>query len=75
MSAYEKITPPQNGEKIVKNKDGKLIVPNNPIIPYISGDGIGPEIMAAMKIVVDAAVKKAFAGQKEIVWFEIFAYY
>ncbi|NHJ85773.1 MAG: isocitrate dehydrogenase (NADP(+)) [Asgard group archaeon] len=73
MSAYEKITPPKNGEKIVKNKDGKLIVPNNPVIPFISGDGIGPEIMDAMKIVVNAAVKKAFDGKKEIVWFEIFA--
>lgn len=73
MSTYEKIIPPKNGEKITKDKDGKLIVPDNPIIPYIAGDGIGPEIMNAMIAVVDAAVKKAYQGKKEIVWFEIFA--
>ncbi|NHJ49977.1 MAG: isocitrate dehydrogenase (NADP(+)) [Asgard group archaeon] len=73
MSTYEKIVPPKNGVKITRAKDGKLIVPDNPIIPYIAGDGIGPEIMDAMRAVVDAAVKKAYKGKKEIVWFEIFA--
>ena len=73
MVSYEKIIPPKNGEKITKNKDGKLIVPDNPIIPYIEGDGIGPEIMQAMRLVVDAAVKKAYNNKREVVWFEIFA--
>lgn len=73
MSSYEKITPPKEGEKIRKDKKGKIIVPDQPIIPYITGDGIGPEIVAAMRKVVDAAVEKAYNGKKEIVWFEIFA--
>ena len=73
MSSYEKISPPKKGDKITKDKNGKLIVPENPIIPYIAGDGIGPEIMEAMRRVVDAAVKKAYKGKREIVWFEIFA--
>ncbi|NHJ05913.1 MAG: isocitrate dehydrogenase (NADP(+)) [Candidatus Heimdallarchaeota archaeon] len=65
--------PPKEGEKITKDNKGNLIVPNNPIIPYIAGDGIGPEIMAAMRKVVDAAVKKTFQDKKKIIWFEIFA--
>ena len=73
MSSYEKITPPETGAKITKDANGKLVVPDQPIIPYIAGDGIGPEIMEAMRKVVDAAVKKAYGGKKEIIWFEIFA--
>ncbi|MBD3191086.1 MAG: isocitrate dehydrogenase (NADP(+)) [Candidatus Heimdallarchaeota archaeon] len=73
MTKYEKLTPPENGEKITRNEAGKLIVPDKPIIPYIAGDGIGPEIVSAMRQVVDAAVEKAFDNQREIVWFEIFA--
>jgi isocitrate dehydrogenase len=73
MTQYEKITPPETGEKITKDKAGKLIVPDQPIIPYIAGDGIGPEVVAAMRKVVDAAVEKTFNGKKKIVWFEIFA--
>jgi isocitrate dehydrogenase len=73
MSKYEKLTPPTNGEKITKDKVGNLIVPDKPIIPYIAGDGIGPEVVEAMRAVVDAAVKKAYNGKKEIIWFEIFA--
>ncbi|NHK30222.1 MAG: isocitrate dehydrogenase (NADP(+)) [Asgard group archaeon] len=65
--------PPKKGEKITKDKNGNLVVPNNPIIPYIAGDGIGPEIMNAMRVVVDASVKKAYKGKKEIIWFEIYA--
>ena len=73
MSSYEKLTPPTKGEKITKDKDGNLIVPDNPIIPYIAGDGIGPEVVDAMRVVVDAAVKTAYKGKKEIIWFEVFA--
>ncbi|TET27699.1 MAG: isocitrate dehydrogenase (NADP(+)) [Candidatus Heimdallarchaeota archaeon] len=73
MSSYEKLTPPTNGEKITRDKDGNLIVPDNPIIPYIAGDGIGPEVVDAMRVVVDAAIKTAYKGKKEIIWFEVFA--
>ncbi|MBN1328214.1 MAG: isocitrate dehydrogenase (NADP(+)) [Candidatus Heimdallarchaeota archaeon] len=73
MTAYEKVTPPHEGKKITKDKNGKLIVPDKPIIPYISGDGIGPEVVSAMKSVVDAAVKKAYNDKKAIIWFEVFA--
>ncbi|NPE07378.1 MAG: isocitrate dehydrogenase (NADP(+)) [Asgard group archaeon] len=73
MNSYEKLTPPTNGEKITKDKDGNLIVPDKPIIPYIAGDGIGPEVVDAMRTVVDAAVKTAYKGKKEIIWFEIYA--
>lgn len=73
MSSYEKLTPPTNGEKITRDKDGNLIVPDKPIIPFIAGDGIGPEVVDAMRVVVDAAIKAAYKGKKEIIWFEIFA--
>ncbi len=54
-------------------KDGKLIVPNNPTIPFIEGDGTGPDIWAASVCVMDAAVEKAYNGQKKINWMEVFA--
>lgn len=73
MSSYEKLTPPTNGEKITRDKNGNLIVPDKPIIPFIAGDGIGPEVVNAMRVVVDAAIKTAYKGKKEIIWFEIFA--
>lgn len=60
------------GEKITF-KDGKPITPDRPIIPFIEGDGIGADIWRASKRVFDAAVKKAYAGKREIVWFEVFA--
>ncbi len=60
------------GEKIrVENE--KLVVPDNPIIPFIEGDGIGPDITRAMKIVVDGAVEKAYGGKRKIIWKEIYA--
>jgi len=61
-----------NGTKI-QFTDGRLIVPNDPIIPFIEGDGIGPDIWAASVRVIDAAVEKAFGGQKRIVWKEVLA--
>ncbi|MEO0139147.1 MAG: isocitrate dehydrogenase (NADP(+)) [candidate division WOR-3 bacterium] len=60
------------GEKI-KVIDGKLVVPNNPIIPYIEGDGTGPEIMASVRAVLDAAVEKAYKGERKIYWKEVLA--
>ena len=61
-----------NGEKIIKDGD-KLIVPDMPVIPFIEGDGTGPDIWKAAQSVIDAAVQKAYAGKKKIKWLEVFA--
>ena len=61
-----------NGEKITL-VNGKLTVPNNPIIPFIEGDGTGPDIWKASVAVVDAAVEKAYGGKKKIEWLEVLA--
>ncbi|MEJ2610122.1 MAG: NADP-dependent isocitrate dehydrogenase [Candidatus Thiodiazotropha sp.] len=71
--AYDKIEIPSTGEKITVVANGALNVPNNPIIPYIEGDGIGVDITPVMKKVIDAAVEKAYSGEKKIAWMEIFA--
>jgi isocitrate dehydrogenase len=71
--AYKHIKVPSSGEKIRVNQDCSLTVPDNPIIPYIEGDGIGIDITPVMLKVVDAAVKKAYGGKKKIVWMEMFA--
>ena len=68
-----KITPPANGEKIIINSDGARQTPDNPILPFIEGDGIGADITPVMRRVVDAAVKNAYGGKREISWMEIFA--
>ena len=60
-----------NEGKIVKNDDGSLNVPDTPIIPFIEGDGIGPDIWRAASLVMDNAVEKAFAGQRRIAWLEV----
>lgn len=70
--AYEKITPPAGG-KITVNENGSINVPDNPVIPRIVGDGIGPDISSATETVINAAVKKAFGGKKNIVWFDVYA--
>ena len=66
---YQKVKPPEEGEKI-RYEDGKLIVPDNPIIPYIEGDGIGKDVVPAALMVLDAAAEKI---GKEIVWFKVYA--
>src|SRR5215470_3026409 len=71
--AYEKLTPPKTGNTISVRSDGKLEVPSDPVIPFIEGDGTGPDIWKASQRVFDAAVKKAYGGTKKIVWFEVFA--
>jgi len=71
-TGFAKISPPESGQRI-EIKDGKLVVPDHPIIPFIEGDGVGPDIWAASKRVFDAAVKKAYGGAKSIAWFEVFA--
>lgn len=68
-----KIKVPTNGHKITVNKDFSLNVPDNPIIPFIEGDGIGVDISPVMLKVVDAAVNKAYAGKRKIEWMEVFA--
>ncbi len=66
---YEKVKPPENGEKI-RYEDGKLIVPDNPVIPYFEGDGIGKDVVPAALKVLDAAAEKI---GKEVVWFRVYA--
>ncbi|MDT7044630.1 NADP-dependent isocitrate dehydrogenase [Providencia stuartii] len=67
-----KVVVPAEGAKITIDAKGKLNVPNNPIIPYIEGDGIGVDVTPAMLKVVDAAVKKAYNGERKISWMEIY---
>ena len=62
-----------DGEKIQYNQDGKLNVPDQPIIPYIEGDGVGPDIWRASVRVFDAAVKKCYGGKRKVHWLEVFA--
>ncbi len=68
-----KIIVPPTGEKITVNADNSLNVPNNPIIPFIEGDGIGIDITLPMMNVVNAAVKKAYGESKKIAWMEVYA--
>ena len=70
---YQKIQVPASGDKITVNADSSLNVPDNPIIPYIEGDGIGVDISPVMMKVVDAAVEKAYAGKRKISWMEVYA--
>lgn len=70
---YQKIQVPTTGETIKVRNDGFLEIPDNPIIPFIEGDGIGPDITPVMKKVVDAAVLKAYKGKRAISWMEIYA--
>jgi len=73
MPTYQKLTAPRSGRKITRDASGRLVVPEDPIIPFIEGDGIGPDIWAASVRVFDAAVEKAYGGRRGIVWHEIFA--
>ena len=70
---YQKITVPTDGARITVNADHSLNVPDNPIIPYIEGDGIGVDVSPVMIKVVDAAVHKAYAGKRKIAWMEVYA--
>lgn len=73
MSIFEKYEMPTHGEKITVDSTGTLNVPNNPIVPYIEGDGTGPDIWNASVRVLDAAVEKAYNGEKKIAWYEVYA--
>lgn len=70
---YQHITVPESGAKITANEDFSLNVPDQPVIPYIEGDGIGVDITPVMKKVIDTAVEKAYDGSKKIAWMEIYA--
>jgi isocitrate dehydrogenase len=72
MAQYVKLTPPTAAQKI-RIQNGKLNVPDHPIIPFIEGDGTGPDIWRASQRVLDSAVAKAYGETKKIVWFEVFA--
>ncbi|PLT46991.1 Isocitrate dehydrogenase [NADP] [Paenibacillus pasadenensis] len=72
MAQLEKFALPTEGEQITI-ENGKLNVPNNPIVPFIEGDGTGRDIWRASKRVLDAAVEKAYSGEKKIAWYEVFA--
>jgi len=69
---YEKIAPPETGSKITF-KNGEPIVPDNPIIPFIRGDGTGIDLWPASQKVFDAAVKEAYGGKRQISWFKVYA--
>ncbi|MCK6528338.1 isocitrate dehydrogenase (NADP(+)) [Myxococcota bacterium] len=72
MAAYRHVTPPTTGEKIVIKGD-RLEVPDRPILPFIEGDGTGPDIWRASVRVFDAAVERAYGGRRRISWFEVLA--
>jgi isocitrate dehydrogenase len=73
MPAYQHVTVPVGGQKITVNKDFSINVPDQPIIPYIEGDGTGLDITPVMLKVVDAAVAKAYGGKRKIHWMEVYA--
>jgi isocitrate dehydrogenase len=72
MPEFKNYSPPSHGTQ-VELEDGVLQVPSDPIIPFIEGDGIGPDIWAAAVRVFDAAVEKAYGGERKIAWYEVFA--
>jgi len=73
VATYSQLSPPSTGSKITVQADGKLLIPDDPIIPFLQGDGVGPDIWAASVRVFDAAVEKAYGGKRKIHWFEVYA--
>ncbi|HEX9627078.1 MAG TPA: NADP-dependent isocitrate dehydrogenase [Acidiferrobacterales bacterium] len=71
--AYDKIQIPAGGVRITANADSTLNVPDHPIIPFVEGDGIGIDVTPVMRMVVDAAVRKAYAKKRAIAWMEAYA--
>jgi isocitrate dehydrogenase len=72
MPNFKHYTAPAAGEPITQ-RDGRLVVPDSPIIPFIEGDGTGPDIWRASQRVFDAAVEKAYGGKRKIAWYEVYA--
>jgi isocitrate dehydrogenase len=73
MASYNGIEVPADGQKITVTESNELVVPNRPIIPFIEGDGTGRDIWRASQRVFDAAVEKAYGGERQIAWYEILA--
>jgi isocitrate dehydrogenase len=73
VGSYTKVKIPKEGRPVTLDPNGRLVVPDNPIIPFIAGDGTGPDIWAASVRVFDAAVAKKFGGKKKIAWMEVYA--
>lgn len=73
MNRFQHIQVPAEGQKITVNADMSLNVPDQPIIPFIEGDGTGVDITPVMIKVVDAAVARAYGGKRKIQWMEVFA--
>ncbi len=73
MASFNGIEVPTDGAKITVDAENNLVVPNNPIVPFIEGDGTGPDIWRASQRVFDAAVEKAYGGERRIHWYEIMA--
>src|SRR6266550_4828756 len=73
MAEYKVVKVPKDGAKITMSANQELKVPDNPIIPFIEGDGTGRDIWKASARVFDAAVEKAYGGKRRVVWYEIFA--
>src|SRR5687767_15371384 len=72
MPTFKDVTPPGGGQSI-SISHGRLTVPDHPIIPFIEGDGTGPDIWRASQRVFDASVEKAYRGKKKIAWMEVYA--
>ncbi|OHV09941.1 NADP-dependent isocitrate dehydrogenase [Kushneria phosphatilytica] len=70
---FQSIRVPEEGARITVNNDHSLNVPHNPIVPFIEGDGIGVDVTPAMQTVVDAAVERAYGGERRIHWMEVYA--
>ncbi len=73
MTTYDKLEPPTRGERITRDAGGRLRVPDQPVVPFIEGDGTGPDIWRASVRVFDAAVAHAYGGRRSIAWYEIYA--
>src|ERR671918_220322 len=72
MATFSIVKPPTEGTAITR-REGRLVVPDNPIIPFIEGDGTGPDIWRASVRVLDAAVQRAYGGKRKIAWMEVYA--
>src|SRR6188768_2946058 len=72
MPTFTNVKPPANGTAITR-ANSRLVVPDDPIIPFIEGDGTGPDIWRASQRVLDAAVEKAYGGKRKIAWYEVYA--
>jgi len=72
MEAYKDSPVPADGQAI-QVREGKFHVPDNPILPFIEGDGTGPDIWKAARTVFDTAIKQAYGGRRRVAWYEVFA--